>query len=224
MSDILQLKNVSKIYGEGNAKVFALDSVSLKIAEGEVVLIMGPSGSGKTTLLSIAGCLLKPSQGQVIINNQDITGFSEKKLPAIRLKSIGFVFQSFNLLSSLTALENVEIVLKAAGKTGKNTKETVKFKLVELGLGERLNFLQNKLSGGEKQRVAIARALINDPSLVLADEPTANLDSQSGQLVVKLLTDMAKKQGKSVVIVSHDTRIQSIADRIMWLEDGKLSV
>lgn len=219
---VLDLKDVSKIFGEGSTRVAAVDGVDLQVAPGEVVLIMGPSGSGKTTLLSLAGCLLKPSQGQVLLNGEDVTGYSEGNLPAIRLKNIGFVFQSFNLLSSLTALENVETPLRLAGKGAKEAKTAAVAQLNELGLGERLHFLPSKLSGGEKQRVAIARALANDPALILADEPTANLDSRSGQLVVKLLTDLAKKQGKSVVIVSHDTRIQGIADRVLWLEDGRL--
>jgi len=220
--NVLDLKDVSKIFGEGSTKVAAVDGVDLHVAPGEVVLIMGPSGSGKTTLLSLAGCLLKPSQGQVLLSGEDVTGYSEGHLPAIRLKNIGFVFQSFNLLNSLTALENVETPLRLAGKSAKEAKAAAGAQLNELGLSERLHFLPSKLSGGEKQRVAIARALANNPVLILADEPTANLDSRSGQLVVKLLTDMAKKQGKTVIIVSHDTRIQGIADRVLWLEDGRL--
>ena len=218
----LHFKNVSKVFGEGDARVTAVNEADLEVAQGEVVLIMGPSGSGKTTLLSLAGCLLKPTKGQIILNGQDVTGYSEKRLPDIRLRNIGFVFQSFNLLSSLTALENVEIVLHLAGKNRRDARKVAVEKLEELGLGKRLHFLPNKLSGGEKQRVAIARALVNNPAMVLADEPTANLDSRSGQVVVKLLTDMAKKQHKSVIIVSHDSRIQGIADRILRLEDGKL--
>lgn len=220
--NVLHLKGVNKVFGEGTTRVVAVDGVDLQVEAGEVVMIMGPSGSGKTTLLSLAGCLLKPTKGQIMLNGQDVTAYSERQLPAIRLKNIGFVFQGFNLLSSLTSLENVETVLSLAGKNGREARRIAAARLQELGLGGRLNFLPAKLSGGEKQRVAIARALANDPALVLADEPTANLDSRSGQVVVRLLTDMAKRQGKSVVIVSHDSRIQGIADRVLWLEDGKL--
>jgi len=187
---------------------------------GEVVLIMGPSGSGKTTLLSMMGALLKPTGGSIHLDGAAISELSESRLPDIRLRQFGFIFQDFNLLSALSVLENVAIVAELAGLKGPAAHEKARALLTDLGLGERLDFLPEKLSGGEKQRVAIARALINDPTLILADEPTANLDSKIGHEIMRLLRRMAKEQGRSVVIVSHDQRIRDIADRVLWLEDG----
>ena len=195
--------------------------VTLTVAAGEIVLIMGPSGSGKTTLLSMLGALLKPSAGEIRLNGDVISAMKENRLPEIRLRRFGFIFQDFNLLSALSALENVAIVAELAGARGAEARQKAIKLLTELGLGERLNFLPEKLSGGEKQRVAIARALINDPALILADEPTANLDSKIGHEIMRLLRGIAKEQGRSVVIVSHDQRIKDIADRVLWLEDGE---
>lgn len=217
----LQITHVSKRYGSGSTEVVAVQDVSLSIAPGEVVLIMGPSGSGKTTLLSMLGALLKPTSGEIHLNGDVISALKENRLPGIRLRKFGFVFQDFNLLSALTALENVSIVAELAGVKGKEARRKAGELLTELGLGERLNFLPEKLSGGEKQRVAIARALVNDPALILADEPTANLDSKIGHEIMRLLRNIAKEQGRSVVIVSHDQRIKDIADRVLWLEDGQ---
>ncbi len=222
MSDAtLNVTHITKRYGSGAIQVSAVRDVSLAVAPGEIVLIMGPSGSGKTTLLSMLGALLKPTDGTIQLNGTVISALSENRLPDIRLKQFGFVFQDFNLLSALTALENVAIVAELAGaKNGAGRKKAAEI-LTELGLGERLNFLPEKLSGGEKQRVAVARALINDPTLILADEPTANLDSKIGHEIMRLLRKIAKVQGRSVIIVSHDQRIKDIADRVMWLEDGE---
>ena len=217
----LQVADVSKRYGSGATEVIAVQDVSLSVAPGEIVLIMGPSGSGKTTLLSMLGALLRPTSGEIRLNGDVISALKENRLPGIRLRKFGFVFQDFNLLSALTALENVAIVAELAGVKGKEARRKAAAMLTELGLGERLNFLPEKLSGGEKQRVAIARALINDPALILADEPTANLDSKIGHEIMRLLRRIAKEQGRSVVIVSHDQRIKDIADRILWLEDGQ---
>ncbi len=217
----LQINHVSKRYGVGATEVTAVRDVSLSVLPGEIVLIMGPSGSGKTTLLSMLGALLKPTDGEIHLNGTVISALAENRLPDIRLKQFGFVFQDFNLLSALTALENVSIVAELARtKAGEARRKSASL-LTELGLGERLNFLPEKLSGGEKQRVAIARALINDPTLILADEPTANLDSKIGHEIMRLLRKIAKEQRRSVVIVSHDQRIQDIADRVLWLEDGQ---
>ena len=217
----LQVTRVTKRYGSGTTEVTAVRDVSLSVAPGEVVLIMGPSGSGKTTLLSMLGALLKPTDGTIQLDGETISALAENRLPDIRLKKFGFVFQDFNLLSALTALENVAVVAELAGaKNGTGRKKAAAL-LTELGLGERLNFLPEKLSGGEKQRVAIARALVNDPALILADEPTANLDSKIGHEIMRLLRRIAKEQGRSVVIVSHDQRIKDIADRVLWLEDGE---
>jgi len=217
----LCVTHVSKRYSSGATEVTAVRDVSLSVAPGEIVLIMGPSGSGKTTLLSMLGALLKPTEGTIQINGDSINALNESRLPDIRLRQFGFIFQDFNLLSALNALENVTIVAQLAGVKSNLARKKATTLLTELGLGERLNFLPEKLSGGEKQRVAIARALINDPALILADEPTANLDSKIGHEIMRLLRSIAKEQGRSVVIVSHDQRIKDIADRVLWLEDGQ---
>lgn len=217
----LQVTHISKRYGSGTTAVTAVHNVSLSVSPGEIVLIMGPSGSGKTTLLSMLGALLKPTEGTIQLNGTVISALAESRLPEIRLKQFGFIFQDFNLLSALTTLENVAIVAELAGSRSSEARRKATDLLRELGLGERLNFLPEKLSGGEKQRVAIARALVNDPALILADEPTANLDSKIGKEIMRLLRHIAKEQRRSVIIVSHDQRIRDIADRVLWLEDGE---
>lgn len=219
---ILEVKNLIKIYGEKETEVRAVDSVSFNVKQGEVILIMGPSGSGKTTLLTMIGALLKPTSGNVFINSEDVVLLSEKKLPKFRRQNIGFIFQNFSLLESLTAKENVEVAFRLSGESKREAGEKAEAILDNLGLKERLNYLPSKLSGGEKQRVAIARALAFQPTLILADEPTANLDSKSGHKVLEILRDIAKQQKKTVIIVSHDMRIMDIADRVLWLEDGKM--
>jgi putative ABC transport system ATP-binding protein len=216
----LQVTQVTKRYGAGTTEVQAVRDVSLEVTPGEVVLIMGPSGSGKTTLLQMMGALLKPTEGTIQLNGEMLSTLTEKHLPGIRLHQIGFIFQSFNLLSALTVLDNIALVAELAGAKRSEARKRAAALLTELGLGERLHFLPEQLSGGEKQRVAIARALVNDPALILADEPTANLDSKIGHEIMRLLQAIAKEQGRSVVIVSHDQRIQDIADRVLWLEDG----
>ena len=220
-SATLQISHVTKRYGAGSTEVTAVHDVSLSVSPSEIVLIMGPSGSGKTTLLSMLGALLKPTGGTIQLNGTTISALEENRLPDIRLKQFGFIFQDFNLLSALTALENVAIVAELAGAKSGEAKRKAASLLTELGLGELLNFPPEKLSGGEKQRVAIARALVNDPGLILADEPTANLDSKIGHEIMRLLRNIAKEQGRSVVIVAHDQRIKDIADRVLWLEDGE---
>src|SRR5512145_2045733 len=219
--ETLQISHITKRYGAGSTEVTAVRDVSLSVSPGEIVLIMGPSGSGKTTLLSMLGALLKPTEGTIQLNGTTISALAENRLPDIRLKQFGFIFQDFNLLSALTALENVALVSELAGAKSGEARRKAASILTELGLGERLNFLPEKLSGGEKQRVAIARALVNDPTLILADEPTANLDSKIGHEIMRLLRGIAKEQRRSVVIVSHDQRIRDIADRVLWLEDGQ---
>ena len=217
----LDVRNVSKRYGDGETAVTAVHDVSLTVQPGEIVLIMGPSGSGKTTLLSMMGALLRPTTGSIRLDGTALSELSEGRLPEIRLSQFGFIFQDFNLLSALTIRENVALVAELAGTKRKPAREKATAILTDLGLGARLDFLPEKLSGGEKQRVAIARALINDPALILADEPTANLDSKIGHEIMRLLRQIAKEQGRSVVIVSHDQRIRDIADRVLWLEDGE---
>lgn len=220
---ILSLKNVTKTYGQGSTAVKAVDDVSLEIESSEVVLIMGPSGSGKTTLLSCAGGLLKPTTGEIEIKDQEITKLSERKLPAVRLKNIGFVFQTFNLLAALTAQENIEIALSLAGVNKDKAKKKAAGLLKKLGLAARATHRPAKLSGGEQQRVAIARALALNPDIILADEPTGNLDSKTGHDVIALLCRIACDEGRAVLIVSHDQRIRNIADRVLWLEDGQIT-
>ena len=217
----LAVEHITKRYGSGATEVNAVRDVSLEVKPGEVVLIMGPSGSGKTTLLLMLGALLKPSEGDIRLDGDLITPMGESRLPNIRLRRIGFIFQDFNLLSALTALDNVAVVATLAGVGESKARKKAETILRGLGLGERLGFLPEKLSGGEKQRVSIARALINDPGLILADEPTANLDSKIGHEIMHLLQRIAKEQELSVVIVSHDQRIKDIADRVLWLEDGQ---
>ncbi|MBI5563901.1 MAG: ATP-binding cassette domain-containing protein [Chloroflexi bacterium] len=216
-----QVTHVTKRYGSGTTEVTAVRDVSLSVAPGEVVLIMGPSGSGKTTLLLMLGALLKPTEGMIQLNGMLLSTLAENRLPDIRLREFGFIFQDFNLLSALTMLENVAIVAELTGLKSKAARQKAAAILTDLGLGERLNFPPEKLSGGEKQRVAIARALVNDPTLILADEPTANLDSKIGHDVMRLLRSIAKERRRSVLIVSHDQRIKDIADRVLWLEDGQ---
>ena len=221
--NVLELRHVSKIYGSGHTAVTATDDVNLAIRPGEIVLIMGPSGSGKTTLLSMAGLLLQPTEGQILVNGRDVTHLNRRQRAALRLQSLGFVFQSYNLLGALTARENVEVVSNMAGVKGTAARDRATALLEMLGLGHRLHHKPADLSGGEKQRVAIARALANEPPLILADEPTGNLDSKTGQEVMELLCcGLGRDQGRAIVIVTHDQRLRQIADRVLWLEDGRL--
>ena len=220
MDVLMQVEHVTRHFGSGRTEVVAVDDVSLSAAPGEVVLIMGPSGSGKTTLLSMLGGLLQPSSGRIRIGDDDLTQLDESRLPDVRLRHIGFVFQDFNLLSALSSLDNVALVGRLNGLSRKEARQRAGELLEQLGLGHRLTFLPEKLSGGEKQRVAIARALVNKPDIILADEPTANLDSHHGHETMRLLRRIAKEEQRSVIIVSHDQRIKDIADRILWLEDG----
>jgi len=224
MSAILEMESVSKTYGKGHAAVQAVDQASMKIEPGEIVLIMGPSGSGKTTLLSMVGLLLKPTQGRLLINGEVINGKSQRQMADLRLRTLGFIFQAYNLLSALNARENVEIVLNMAGNGGKAASTYAAELLDKLGLGSRKHHLPADLSGGEKQRVAIARALANDPQLILADEPTGNLDSKTSEEVMELFCHgMGREQGRSMIIVTHNPAFERIADRVLWLEDGHLT-
>lgn len=221
LPDVLKIEKVSKIYGVGNIEVRAVDNVDLVASRGEIVLIMGPSGSGKTTLITMAGALLQPTTGSIFIDGENIATLSEKNRIILRRQKIGFIFQAFNLLANLTAVENVLVPLGLAGVKRSIAKKKAEGLLATFDLSHRENFVPEKLSGGEKQRVSIARALANDPKLILADEPTANLDSQRGREVMRLLKSVAKNMGKTVVIVSHDQRLMEIADRVLWLEDGR---
>jgi ABC-type lipoprotein export system ATPase subunit len=222
MENVLELRDVTHVYGAGRTAVEAVSRADLQIKPGEIVLIMGPSGSGKTTLLSMAGLLLRPSQGRIWINGRETTGLQELKLPALRLRSIGFVFQAYNLLGALSARENVELVMNMAGIKGRAARERATQLLVGLGLGHRLDHRPADLSGGEKQRVAIARALANDPFLLLADEPTGNLDERATRGIVQLLREI-NALGTAVIMATHDlSLIMRSGYRYLELERGTL--
>ncbi len=219
---LLKAEKLSKYFGSGHTQVQAVNEVSLEITTGEMVLIMGPSGSGKTTLLSMLGGLLRPTSGSIEIDGAELSTARENVLPDIRARKIGFIFQSFNLLEALTVRENILFPAQLIPEQLADAKNRADKLMEKLGLSKRRNALPATLSGGEKQRVAIARALINQPALILADEPTGNLDSQSGQDVMMVLHDIARDEGRSVILVTHDPRVEDIADRILWLEDGTL--
>jgi putative ABC transport system ATP-binding protein len=219
---VVVTRDLTKIFDAGPTQVRAVDHVNLHACRGELVLIMGPSGSGKTTLLSMLGGLLRPTSGSIMIGNHDVASMEEAERTRFRREWIGFIFQSFNLLPSLTAVENVEVALNLAGVSGQPAREKATSLLTGLGLGSRITFKPDVLSGGEKQRISIARALANDPAVILADEPTANLDSVYGRLVVNQLREIAKEQQRTVIIVSHDERIRAHSDRVIWLEDGRI--
>jgi putative ABC transport system ATP-binding protein len=218
---LVHIRELWKVFGEGETRVEAVRGVDLALARGEVVLVMGPSGSGKTTLLSMLGGLLRPSSGELWVDDVDITGLSERELAGFRARRFGFIFQDFNLLQALSATENVEVALNLAGSRGAGADQRATELLSALGLEQRLRFRPEQLSGGERQRVAVARAIANRPALILADEPTANLDSRRGAETMRLLRRLAKEEGATVLIVSHDERLREIADRVLWLEDGQ---
>ena len=217
----VSVHQLTKTYGEDELAVAAVRHVDLDIAAGEVVLIMGPSGSGKTTLLLMLGAMLRPTSGSITVDGVELATAAERDLPPLRARHFGFIFQDFNLLSALDLVENVELACNLAGVTGLAAHERATALLTRLGLGARLRFRPEEISGGEKQRVAVARALANDPPIILADEPTANLDSSRGHEIARLLRQIATEEGRSVVIVSHDERLKEIADRVLWLEDGE---
>ena len=222
ISPILEANNVSKVYGEGDTRVVAVDAVSLSLSPGEVLLIMGPSGSGKTTLLSMMGCIMRPTAGEIRVEGQGVSGLSEKQLPEVRRHYIGFVFQSFNLFPSLTTLENVELVLRLKDGNTRQVSDRALQLLERVGLARRAHLYPEDLSGGEKQRTALARALAGDPPILLADEPTANLDSRTGQEVLSLLRGLAEDSNKAIAIVSHDPKAEAQAHRVVVLEDGRI--
>jgi putative ABC transport system ATP-binding protein len=221
-SVVLGVRNLTKQYGAGVAAVRAVDDVSVDIGMGEIVVIMGPSGSGKTTLLSMMGGLMRPTSGQVYHGEAEIWSLSEAELPRIRARRIGFVFQAFNLLDALTVEENILLPAQLAPGGVRGAHRRMEEVVDRLDLGERRRAFPATLSGGEKQRVAIARALINRPPLILADEPTGNLDSQKGMEVGMILHDLARDEGVSVVVVTHDPRVEDVANRVLWLEDGRI--
>jgi len=215
------LENVTKIYKMGSEEIKALDDLSLEIRDGEILVVMGPSGSGKSTFLHLVGCLDRPTSGKILIDGKDISNLRERELARIRNRTIGFVFQQFNLLPRLTALENVELPMIYAGIPKRKRVERAKKLLEMVGLSDRMKHRPSQLSGGQQQRVAIARALANDPKIILADEPTGNLDTKSGEVVINILRDLNRK-GLTIVIVTHDPDITIIAHRVIHLKDGKI--
>lgn len=218
----LSISGVAVTLGTGDAAIRALSDVSLDFPDGMLTLIMGPSGSGKTTLLSVLGCLLKPQDGAVLVNGDDVTNFTEQELTRIRREQIGFVFQSFRLFDSLTAIENVMFAMELSGRHGREVRFKAESHLDALGISSKRNLKPSELSGGEKQKVAIARALMRDPDILLADEPTASLDSTSGQSVTRILKEVAERNSCTVVVVSHDERLTAFARNIVELRDGKV--
>lgn len=219
---VIRTKGLTKIYSEGASEFRALSDVDLEIHSGQLTLLMGPSGSGKTTLLSILGCILRASAGYLELLGENVTALPEKKLPRVRRDSIGFVFQGFNLFPTLSALENVVLAMDVRGVRGNAARKRAEELLNEVGLPDRMRAFPADLSGGQKQRVAIARALAGDPPVLLADEPTAALDSTSGRAVIELLQRLAHQHDRSVVMVTHDPRVLSYGDRLLHLEDGCL--
>jgi putative ABC transport system ATP-binding protein len=223
MQPAIAVRQVTKNYVEGTAGTLALRGVDLDVHRGELVLLMGPSGSGKTTLLSIMGCILTATAGSVRIAGKEVTTLNQKQLPGIRLEHIGFVFQGFNLFPTLTAGENVELMLDLKGVSKKQAKQRAGELLEQVGLADKYTSFPADLSGGQKQRVAIARALAGDPEIVLADEPTAALDSHTGRTVMEMMRDLAHERGRAVVIVTHDSRVLEFADRSIRIEDGLIA-
>lgn len=218
---IIKLEDVSKIYHINSVQVPALNNINLEIQQGEFLAITGPSGSGKSTMMDLVGCLDKPTKGAIYLESKDISHLSESNLAEIRGKKIGFVFQQFNLIPTLTALENVILPMEFQDASTNNTKERAK-KLLELvGLKDRINHKPTELSGGEQQRVAIARSLSNDPEVILADEPTGNLDSKTGKYIMNFLCELHKK-GKTIIMVTHDLELVKFAKRVIKLKDGKI--
>ncbi len=222
MADIVvKTENLWKTYMLGEVEVHALNDVNLEIDRGEMVSLVGPSGSGKTTLLNMIGGIGRATQGRVLVDNEDITANFEESY-VIRREKIGFIFQFFNLIPALTAMENVQLPMELVGKPDKERKERATELLTRVGLEHRMNHRPGELSGGEQQRVAIARALANNPSIVLADEPTGNLDTKTGKSIVSLMKELNQAENQTFVITTHDIRLARLSDRIVYLQDGKV--
>lgn len=220
--EIVKLQGVKKLYQTGDTTITALDTTDMHFDSNKLTLIMGPSGSGKTTLLSILGCVIYPTEGQVFYKGKEVTKLKEKALAELRLQQIGFVFQQFNLIEPLTALENVMQPLILQGTPKSEAREQARKALEEVNMSDRLHNLPKKLSGGQKQRVAIARALVTDPAMILCDEPTASLDAKSASVIMEELQALAQR-GKAVIIVTHDLRLRKFTDKIIYVEEGKVS-
>jgi len=222
MPVIIKLEDVWKIYKLGELELPILKGVSLEIARGAFVVILGPSGSGKSTLLNMVGCLDLPTKGRVFLDGNNISKMSEDELAQIRGRKIGFIFQQFNLLQNLNALENVIIPMIFQGKSEKERQERAKSLLNSLGLGNRIDHRPTELSGGEQQRIAIARSLANNPEIIVADEPTGNLDSSTGKKIMEILIDLHKNEGKTIIVVTHDPNIANYSNQVVYLKDGKI--
>jgi putative ABC transport system ATP-binding protein len=219
--DVILTSGIEKIYRMGEVEVNALCGVSINIKQGEVVAIMGPSGSGKSTLMNIIGCLDRPSAGEYYLDGEKVSSMDDDQLAVIRNRKVGFVFQNFNLLSRSSALLNVELPLRYAGVNVGRKERAIKA-LESVGLGDRVNHKPTELSGGQQQRVAVARAVINNPSIIMADEPTGNLDSKSGEEIMQLLLNMNKEFGTTLIIVTHDPKISDRTQRVIRLYDGSV--
>ena len=216
---VIQAQNLTKIYQMGQVQVKALNGLSLRIHRGEVVAVMGPSGSGKSTLMNIIGCLDRPTSGEYILDGEVVSRLTDDQLATIRNRKVGFVFQSFNLLSRATALANVELPIRYSGMR-RGGREKARFALEAVGLADRMHHHPNELSGGQQQRVAIARALVNEPAIILADEPTGNLDTKSGQEIMELLLTLNREHGTTLIIVTHAADIAENTQRIIHIRDG----
>lgn len=221
-STVVEVFNVKKTYQSGDTTITALNTANVSFEKGQLTLIMGPSGSGKTTLLSLVGCVIYPTEGEVQLNGRVVSTLSENELAEIRLNTIGFVFQAFNLIEPLNALENVMQPMILQGVPNAEAKERAMEALTKVGLEGRVKNLPKKLSGGQKQRVAIARALVTNPEIILCDEPTASLDAKSAGVIMEELRELAH-QGKAVIIVTHDLRLRKFADRVVYVEEGNVS-
>lgn len=216
---VIEGENLTKVYKMGQVEVHALRGLSLKIALGEVVAIMGPSGSGKSTLMNIIGCLDRPTSGEYILDGEQVSSMKDDQLASVRNRKVGFVFQSFNLLNRATALANVELPMRYSG-VSRGRRERATTALEAVGLLDRINHRPNELSGGQQQRVAIARALVNNPAIILADEPTGNLDTKSGEEIMRLLLSLNRDRGTTLIIVTHDPDVASQTQRAIHIRDG----